>query len=219
MRSNATFANGWMGFASRSFTRWGWVAGLVLLGAVAWFCAGCHSGTKDISRAASNTETLADRISDHSRALEPAVAGNKDAEGHLNGIKQAAADIKVETRKVHEAVTRVKDITPWWAQLLEGGVWIIIGAGALFALFYFGLAAPIRAFFVFVGSHFAAILPAKAKGQAKLDAEALESNPTPELDRSIAVRRASDPMYDAAWKAQRRAEQKAASKPVAVKIP
>mgnify|MGYP000219823605 FL=1 len=182
----------------------GLAAVTAILFVVFFFSLGCASGTKQIARAASNTDTLTATIDDHTRALRPIVGDSPEGIQHIDGIEQATRDIRVETRKVHEALPKVKDIQPWWAQMLENTTWILLGAGVLFALFYFGLAAPIRAFFVFVGSHFAAILPAKAKGQAKLDAEALETNPTPELDKSIAVRRASDPMYDAAWKAQKR---------------
>lgn len=182
---------------------------LLYFACVAMGFASCASGTKDISRGANNVSTLADRISDHSRALEPLVAGNKEAETHVHGIEQSAADIKIEAAKVQVAVTKVKDIQPWWAQMLENFTWIILGGGILFALFYFGLAAPIRAFFVFIGSFVPAILPPKVKGQVKLDSESLDAAPNPDLEKSVAVRRASDPMYDAAWKAQKRAEEKA----------
>lgn len=209
-----SFLTSWRAAASRAFMRWGWVAGFLIVGVVLFFCAGCKSGTKEIARAAGNTTILADRIDEHSRALEPVVEGNKEASQHLAGIKQATADIRVEVSRVHEALPKVKDVQPWWAQMLENATWIILGCGVLFALFYFGLAAPIRAFFVFIGSFVPAILPPKAKAAAKMDNESLEVNWTPELDKTITVRRASDPMYDAAWKAMRRKEQKQAAKDV-----
>lgn len=182
---------------------------LLYFACVALGFASCASGTKDIARGANNISVVADRIGEHSKALEPVVAGNKDAETHLHGIEQGVADIKIEAAKVQVAVTTVKDKESAWVAIFENITWITIVLLVMFALFYFGLAAPIRAFFVFIGSFVPAILPPKVKGQAKLDAESLDATPNPDLEKSVAIRRASDPMYDAAWKAQRRAEEKA----------
>jgi hypothetical protein len=58
--------------------------------------SGCTSGTKDIARAAGNTQTLAAGIVAHSEALAPLVAENAEATAHVKAIDQNARDIHIE---------------------------------------------------------------------------------------------------------------------------
>ncbi len=190
---------------------WPIVAIAMLLTPIFLVC-GCGSGTKKINTAASNSAALARQIEVHADSLRPMVEDRPEAAKHVEGISQAARDIGVEADKIHAAIPSVKDREPWWAQMLGNATWIVLICLVLFALFYFGLAAPIRAFFVFIGSFVPAILPNRVKSNAKLDAESWETNPSPELDKTITVRRASDPMYDAAWKAMKREAAKQAKK-------
>lgn len=59
--------------------------GLVFAACVLLFVlpTGCTSGTKDIARAAGNTQTLAAGIVAHTEALAPLVAENDEASAHL----------------------------------------------------------------------------------------------------------------------------------------
>lgn len=188
------------------------IVAIAMILAPIFLACGCGSGTKKINNAASNSAALARQIEVHADSLRPMVEDRPEAAKHVEGISQAARDIGVEADKIHAAIPTVKDREPWWAQMAGNVAWIVLICLVLFALFYFGLAAPIRAFFVFIGSFVPAILPNRVKSNAKLDAESWETNPSPELDKTITVRRASDPMYDAAWKAMKREAAKQAKK-------
>lgn len=191
---------------------WPYVAIAMLLVPLFLAC-GCKSGTKEIARAASNTDTLTATIDDHSRALRPIVGDNPEGVQHIDGIEQATRDIRVETRKVHEALPKVKDVTPWWATLLGNG-FIVAGVVAVFGLLvYLGLGPLIARAVAFLASFIPAALPRAKREDAKLDFESLEANPeSPEIREKIAARRARDVQYDAAWKAMKR-EEKAAPAP------
>lgn len=187
---------------------WPWLAVAMILGPVL-LALGCKSGTGQIARAASNTDTLTARIDDHSRALRPIVAGSPEGLQHLDGIEQATRDIRKETQKVHEALPTVKDVTPWWATLIGNG-FLLTGLVFVVGLaFYFGLAPLIAKAVAFLASWATWIIPSRKREAAKMDFESLEANPeSPEIREKIAAQRARDVQYDAAFKAVKREKAK-----------
>lgn len=188
---------------------WPFVAIAMILVPVFMAC-GCKSGTGQIARAASNTDTLATRIDDHSRALRPIVGDHPEGSRHLDGIDQATRDIRKETQKVHEALPTVKDITPWWATLIGNGFVLTIVLLIVGVAFYFGLAPLIAKAVAFLASWAAWLIPSRKREAAKMDFESLEANPeSPEIREKIAAQRAHDVQYDAAYKAVKRAKAKA----------
>lgn len=167
--------------------------------------AGCTSGTKDIARAAGNTQTLAAGILAHTEALAPLVAENPEATGHVKAIGQNARDIQIEAGKVQTALPKVEDKTPWWATALGNLTWIaLIVAAAVLAIKFW----PVLAVFLAGVKWLEWLIPKPTRIAAERDYElyraADEPNRDAQRDRILAAR--MNPYYDAAW---RRAERKA----------
>lgn len=169
------------------------------------FCIGCTSGTKDIARAAGNTQTLAAGIVAHSEALAPLVAENAEASAHVKAIGQNARDIQIEAGKVQNALPKVKDVTPWWATLLGNLFWLgMIAAAAVLAVKFW----PVIAVFMAGVKWLEWLIPKPTRIAAERDYELYRAADEPDRDaqrdRILAAR--MNPYYDAAW---RRAERKA----------
>lgn len=174
----------------------GLVAAVFLIALV--FLTGCTSGTKDIARAANNTQTLAAGIVAHTEALAPLVAENAEATGHVKAIGQNARDIQIEAGKVQNALPKVKDVTPWWATFVGNLFWIglAIAAAVLAVKFW-----PAIAGIVGVVSWLGWLIPKPQRLAAERDVELYYAKPAPqreaERDRIAAIR--MDPYYNAAW--------------------
>lgn len=169
------------------------------------FVGGCTSGTKDIARAAGNTQTLAAGIVSHSEALAPLVAENAEASAHVKAIGQNARDIQIEAGKVQNALPKVKDVTPWWATLLGNAFWLaLIAAAAILAVKFW----PVIAVFMAGVKWLEWLIPKPTRIAADRDYELYRAADEPQRDaqrdRILAAR--MNPYYDAAW---RRAERKA----------
>jgi hypothetical protein len=167
--------------------------------------AGCTSGTKDIARAAGNTQTLAAGIIAHTEALAPLVAEHEQAASHVKGIAQNARDIQIEAGKVQTALPKVEDKTPWWATALGNLTWIaLIVAAAVLAIKFW----PVLAVFLAGAKWLEWLIPKPTRIAAERDyelyREADEPHRDAQRDRILAAR--MNPYYDAAW---RRAERKA----------
>lgn len=175
--------------------------GWVLLFSIALLLTSCASGTATITRSANNTTVLTTRSDAHADALVPHLPPD-DKEGltHIAGIKQANADIRVEQDKTRVAVTTVRDITPWWAEVLVKLCWAAIILAVVFLVIRFW---PVISLFLAGFQWFSFLIPRPTRSQVKLDYEAYEAA-TPEQQASmspgITHARATDPMYDAAWK-------------------
>lgn len=169
------------------------------------FCMGCTSGTKDIARAATNTQVLAAGIVSHADALAPLVAENAEATAHVKAIGQNARDIGIEAGKVQTALPKVKDVTPWWATALGNLAWLIaIVAAAVLAVKFW----PVIAVFMAGVKWLEWLIPKPTRIAAERDYELYRAADEPDRDaqrdRILAAR--MNPYYDAAW---RRAERKA----------
>jgi hypothetical protein len=163
--------------------------------------AGCTSGTKDIARAAGNTQTLAAGIIAHTEALAPLVAEHEQAASHVKGIAQNARDIQIEAGKVQTALPKVEDKTPWWATALGNLLWLGLGIAAIVLTIKFW---PVVAAFLAGVKFLQWLIPQPVRVAAKLDVEKYVGM-TPEEQaaedaRITAIR--MDPYYAAAWKAE-----------------
>lgn len=166
--------------------------------------SGCTSGTKDIARAAGNTQTLAAGIVAHSEALAPLVAENAEATAHVKAIGQNARDIQIETGKVQTALPKVKDVTPWWASAL-GNLTILaaILAAAILSIKFW----PVLAVFLAGVKWLEWLIPKPTRIAAERDYELYRAADEPDRDaqrdRILAAR--MNPYYDAAWRRAERA--------------
>jgi len=100
-------------------------------------------------------------------------------------------DIQGMTGDISTLVTQVKDITPWWADLIG---WVAIAASILgigFLLWYLGIGSLLRAIFSWV--------PRRKRREAELAAKALDADSEVSIREAIAARRASDPDFDRAF--------------------
>lgn len=177
--------------------------GLVFAACVLLFVlpTGCTSGTKDIARAAGNTQTLAAGIVAHTEALAPLVAENDEASAHVKAIGQNARDIQIEAGKVQNALPKVEDKTPWWATALGNLLWLGIGIVALILTIKFW---PVIAAFLAGVKFLQWLIPQPVRVAAKLDVEkyvAMSPEEQSAEDARITAIR-MDPYYAAAWKAE-----------------
>ena len=97
-----------------------------------------------------------------------------------------------ETKDISGAVGEVADITPWWANLLKYGFISISGIAVVVILWQTGLGTVIR---LAVGW-----LPNRKVNEAKLAVSALDDTDPVTMREYIAVKRSSDPLFNAAWK-------------------
>ena len=118
------------------------------------------------------------------------------AKGRATKIQSEAKGIQKDASAARGHIQQTQDITPWWASLLGNLAWVVILVVAVGALWYTGIFSVIRAWIPI-------LIPNRIKSQAKLDLEALEH---PEvLPQAVALRR-EDPMYNAAFKAEKKKE-------------
>jgi len=117
------------------------------------------------------------------------------------GIDTSAAKVHEGAKAVLDNVPGVVDVVPWWASLLKTygtlAVIVLIVAGG----FYLGV-WPIVARFIAVTFGWVKVLPKPVVASAQMDNEALSLPTADPIQReAVAVRRSTDPNYDAAFKA------------------
>lgn len=103
-------------------------------------------------------------------------------------------NILKETKDIVQATTGVKDITPWWSELI---VYVMMGLsilGVVFCLWYLGVGYLTKGLFAWLGS-----IPQKKTEQAQLFLEALDTNNKTSIQEAIAVLRANDKSLNRAF--------------------
>ena len=156
---------------------------------------GCSAVT-EINKSANSITSIAQQSKENFEGIREAVQASpprlaEATERSNQGIQQQAEIIK-KSQDILEATSKVKDIVPWWAQLLEI---IFISAGLLGALvgaWYLGLGA--------LTCRLIGYIPERKVSQASILSDALdESNPTT-LREAVAALRGQDPQLDMAFK-------------------
>jgi len=105
-----------------------------------------------------------------------------------------------ETKDIASAISGVKDITPWWATLIQYGFISIIGIAIVIILWQTGIGQAIR---VAVGW-----IPSNKKKEAALAQSVLDDTKPEGIREWIAAKRLSDPEFDAAWRKEQDARTK-----------
>ncbi len=147
------------------------------------------SSARAISVSASQIHTRAGEIRRLAGDLTPenvaSVAPQIDAE---------AAAIQDSVGVIHREVTGVKDATPWWATLLQVGLWAVIVVAVMVLLWQTGIGQAMRAA---VG-----LIPRRTKAEAQMAAAVLDPAQKESVREWVAARRASDPLFSAAFAAE-----------------
>lgn len=162
-------------------------AGLIL---VCLLSLGCSASRRiaveanTISSRAERIVELSDQIGDTSKEVESI---------------RSAAEIQLEARKIrssvaeiHNTLPGVKDVTPWWADLIRWLLIAFVGAALVWVLYATGAASAIR---VAIGW-----IPRRKINEAEMAAATLAQDRPETLREWIAMKRASDREFDAAWK-------------------
>jgi hypothetical protein len=101
-----------------------------------------------------------------------------------------------ESADIAGAVSGVKDTTPWWADMISYGFIALAIIGVCVLLWYTGIGTFISKIFYSLGL----FIPEKKLQQAKVLAEAKDETDPTTIREAIAVLRASDPAFNAAYK-------------------
>ena len=169
------------------------VATLLMLLAVLTFLGGC-SATRQLAGGLSDIDQKAKGIeSDCREAVEAHEAGG-DPRPPIQRAAGRARDIQETVAKGQKALAGVEDKTPAWLTWLT---WTAAAAVVLVVAYVAG--GPVR-------NLLARLFPPKqVQASAALDAKVLAGQSTPQ--EAIAARRASDPVYEAAYQRAKEAQK------------
>ena len=110
------------------------------------------------------------------------------------GIIQQTSIIK-ETQDIVVATTAVKDIVPWWADMINYVMITLAILGVVFGLWYLGVGHLTKGLFI----RFGWVSKAKQE-EADLFREALDTKNSMTIKEAIAIMRAKDPELNQAFK-------------------
>ena len=159
--------------------------GLILFAALT---AGC-SATKEIASSASVAASAAHAISERASFI---VANSSQPEivAAAVVIKGDTAVILHEVSQISTAVAGVKDIVPFWMTLIQWGLGAVVAVALVVLLFQTGIGTAIR---VAIGW-----IPRRVQNEADLAGKMLSEDPATARE-FVAAKRASDPLFAAAW--------------------
>ena len=156
------------------------------------------TGCSDAQRIA-DAGTVARKNAESSRGRFVWIADNPtDADGvqaqASEGIKEQTAIIAA-TDGIFRALPGVKDVTPWWANLIGWGLIVLAIVGVVALLWMTGLGTFLRQLMASV----AGLIPRRERREADLAVKVMDEGSPEGIREYIAARRASDPMFDAAY--------------------
>lgn len=120
---------------------------------------------------------------------DQAKAGAKEQEQIMNIVNNTV-----------ELLPQIEDSVPWWVPILEYGLLSLAIIGTFAVLWYLGLGKPIRAFMRL----FASFIPSGKRDAAKLMIEAQDPHSKTSVEEAVAVLRAADPDFNAAYKKEKK---------------
>jgi hypothetical protein len=159
--------------------------GLILF---AVLTAGC-SATKEIASSASVAASAAHSISERA-AFIVANSAQPEIVAAAVVIKGDTAVILHEVSQISTAVAGVKDIVPFWATLIQWALGAVVAVALVVLLFQTGIGTAIR---VAIGW-----IPKRVQNEADLAGKMLSEDPATARE-FVAAKRASDPLFAAAW--------------------
>ena len=105
-------------------------------------------------------------------------------------------NIIVYVNVILKTIPSVEESVPWWANLLQWGFIALAIVGSLVLLWYLGLGYPIKALM----RTFASFIPSRKKETARLLVQSQDDNSPTTMREAIAVMRATDKDFNAAYK-------------------
>lgn len=173
---------------------------------------GCKGATAQIAQTAQETQQDAGQIRAEVVTINASTQAIREdqepanVESHLGQIEQSAKNIdglaskvSVGAQKTSVAVTKVKDIVPWWAVALEYGAIALASVGVFVVLWQSGALGFLRGWL--------GVLSPKTRAEGKLAAEALQlvrASDSPgainAVENFITAKRATSPEFDAAYR-------------------
>lgn len=157
--------------------------------------AGGCSGTQAIADASQAVRANAES----SRGRFVWISGNAtDTAGvqaqAAEGVKEQGAIIAA-SEGIVRALPGVKDSTPYWASLLSWGLIVLAIMGVIALLWMTGAGAFVRQLLASV----AGLIPRRQRREADLAVKVMDDTTPEGIREYIAARRASDPVFDAAY--------------------
>ena len=150
---------------------------------------GC-SASQQIATSATAIREYASEIKERSVAIQKE---STDSFVLINAksISHITDKIIGEVGDVQKAIPKIADITPWWATLLKWGFVMVAVIAATFLLVQSG---ALTAFRLLIGW-----IPRKTQTEAQIAINALDPQKDDNVTTWIAAKRASDPLFNAAW--------------------
>ena len=164
---------------------------------------GCSS-VKEISSSNQNIQDTAIKSKEkfefiHEETRGPEVPDFiKIHEVAAQGILEQTYILK-ETKDIVQATTGVKDITPWWSEMIVYCMICLSILGVVFGLWYLGVGKLTQAIFLKLG-----FIASAKKEQAKLFIDALDTNNKTTIEEAIAALRAKDEALNAAFEKEKK---------------
>lgn len=156
------------------------------------------TGCSDAQRIADAT-TVARRNAESSHGRFVWIEGNAT---DTAGVKAQAAEgakeqvaIIAATEGIVRALPGVKDVTPWWANLIGWGLIALAIIGIVALLWMTGIGSFLRQLLASV----AGLIPRRQRREADLAVKVMDEASPEGIREYIAARRASDPVFDAAY--------------------
>jgi hypothetical protein len=142
----------------------------------------------------SNAESSLDRFS----RVETygAAAGDRRIVTEARGGAAEQRAIIGATETIVSNLPGVRDVTPWWAQMLTYGAVALAIVGIVALLWMTGLGQFLRTLLASVGG----FIPRRQRQDADLAAKVMDSASAEGIREYIAARRAADPMFDIAYR-------------------
>ena len=163
---------------------------------------GCSS-VREIASSNQKISENANKSKDNFEYIAEETGGTKEPdvvkihEASTQGILQQT-NILEETKDIVKATTGVKDITPWWSEMI---VYVMIALsilGVVFGLWYLGVGHLTKALFSRFG-----FISTEKKDQAKLFLDALDKDNKTTVEEAVAMLRANDVSLNRAFKKEK----------------
>jgi hypothetical protein len=162
------------------------------------------SGVQKISQRATNIVDVASSSQKRFETIGEEARKTTDMDRSLI-VSEATAGVKEQKTiidNVNDIITtlpQVEDSVPWWATLVQYGFIATSIIGVLVLLWYLGLGYPIKALM----RNFSSLIPSSKRSAAKLLVKANDPESETTTRELIAVLRATDPDFNAAYQKEK----------------